>query len=157
VNFFKYALLFFLPLLAMKSYSAEEKVIGSYLLEYSIFKIDVYQITYINGEEIEKIVLDYKTNVSREISIEGWRVGLKHKLDKDLYLKKAQWIFDHTVDVKKGDRLTILKSSDGVRILKNEQLVGETSDPGISELVFEPWLGERPVDEELKDALLGKK
>lgn len=143
-------------LLTFKSFASDFELVGTYLLEYSIFKIDVYQISYFRGKDAEKLVLDYKTDVAKKYSIEGWKVGLKDKLKDKTLESKAQWLFDHTVDLKKGDKLTILKSSSQLEILKNDSLVGKSSDPATIGLAFEPWLGEKPVDEGLKLALLGK-
>lgn len=126
------------------------------MLEYSIFKIDVYQISYFQGKDTEKLVLDYRTDVEKKYSIEGWKVGLKDKLQDKNLESKIQWLYDHTVDLKKGDKLSLIKSSSQLEILKNDNLVGKTSDPVIIGLAFEPWLGEKPVDKELKAALLGK-
>jgi hypothetical protein len=130
------------------------KLMGSYLLEYSIFKIDIYVISYFKSSNQEKLVLDYKTAVKKKYSIEGWKVGLKHKLTDASINEKAQWLYDHSVDVEKGDKLIILKTTDYLEIYKNEELIGKTSDKMIMGLAFEPWLGEKPVKEELKGSLL---
>lgn len=130
---------------------------GTYLLEYSIFKVDIYQITYFKSENSEKLVLEYKRSVKKEHSIEGWRVGLKHKLNQSTYALKAQWLYDHTFDTNKGDILTILKKDKILEMYINEKLIGSTSDPVVAELAFEPWLGAKPVDEVLKASLLGLK
>ena len=143
-------------LFTLQANATDYKLIGSYLLEYSVFKIDVYQITYFKAQDAQKLVLEYKLAVKKDHSLEGWKLGLKHKLKDNLYLKKAQWIFDHTYDVEKGDRLSIIKKGGMLEIYHNEVLKGQTSDPIITELAFEPWLGEKPVDVGLKASLLGK-
>ena len=146
----------FLTLFSFQSFASDLNLVGSYLLEYSVFKIDVYQISYFKGKDIEKLVLDYKVDVEKKHSLEGWKVGLAHKLKDDLNRQKAQWLFDHTYDVKKGDSLSIVKTGELLEIYLNDKLMGKTSDPEIGKLSFEPWLGEKPVDANLKAALLGK-
>ena len=105
---------FLIALSFINGSAAEYKMLGTYLLEYSIFKIDVYQISYFKSGTSEKLVLDYKTGVEKKYSLEGWKVGLKHKLDQKVYQDKAQWLFDHTVDVSSGDKLIILRNNDEI-------------------------------------------
>lgn len=141
------------------AYSGQLKLVGTALAEFSIFKIDVYQISYFKGPEgLEELVLDYKTNVKRKYSIMGWEEGLKPVLDKNpAYQEKYKWIIDQVVDLKKGDIYTIRKELDTVSMLKNGKLVGKIKDPIIASLVFEPWLGKVPVDKNIKKQLLNLK
>lgn len=141
-------------ILSLKAFASDYQMVGTYLLEYSIFKIDVYQISYFKNEVGEKLVLDYKTDVKRKYSQEGWKVGLKHFLEEEKYKIKTQWLIENTVDVKSGDQLSIVRKQDSIEIYKNNELVAKTQDADIAKLAFEPWLGERPVSEELKKALL---
>lgn len=152
----KILILIILSFFQFHAFGSEYKQVGTYLLEYSIFKIDVYQITYFKAADSEKLLLDYKVDVAKKHSLEGWKVGLKHKLDKPEYKEKAQWLFDHTVDMKKGDKFEIVKTNGTLELIRNGNLIGKTTDPLVLELAFEPWLGEKPVDNKLKAALLGK-
>lgn len=145
-----------LILFSFQSFASDLKMVGTFLLEYSVFKIDVYQISYFKGMDSEKLVLDYKVDVKKKHSLEGWKVGLAHELKDDIRREKAQWLFDHTYDVKKGDSLSIVKTGELLEIYLNEKLMGSTTDPVIRQLSFEPWLGEKPVDANLKASLLGK-
>lgn len=153
IKLFSFLLLFFF---SQQSIASEFKLIGTHLLEYSFLKIDVYQISYFKSEDAEKLTLDYKLAVKKKHSLEGWKVGLKHKLSEKTNQDKAQWLFDHTFDVEKGDRLSIVKKKELIEIYINEKLMGSTSDPIIAGLAFEPWLGAKPVDNDLKASLLGK-
>lgn len=145
-----------LSFFTLSSNASEFRLMGTHLLEYSIFKIDIYQISYFKSSNAEKLVLDYKYPVKKDHSIEGWKFGLKHKLYEEENATKAKWFFDHCFDVKKGDRLTLLKKEGKLEIYLNDELKGKTNDDKIMALAFEPWLGENPVDVELKEALLGK-
>jgi hypothetical protein len=138
------------------SFADDYKFVGKFLLEYSIFKIDVYEISYfksVNGKE--KLVLDYKTNVKRKYSQEGWNVGLKHKAKIEKYQNKTKWLLDNTVDLAKGDKLSIVREKDKVTLIKNDKKLATIEDPLVAALAFEPWLGEKPVSIELKNSLLG--
>lgn len=130
--------------------------VGSYLLEYSIFKVDVYQITYFKGQDAEKLVLDYKIAVKKKYSQEGWKIGLQHRLKDQEYGLKVQWLLDNTDDMLESDQLVILREGDRLQILKNDKLIAMTKDENIAKLAFEPWLGSNPISVELKNALLGQ-
>jgi hypothetical protein len=132
------------------------KLIGTGLAEFSIFKIDVYQISYYRGKNgHEELHLDYKTNVKKKYSIMGWEEGLDPILKKKPeYKAKYDWIIKQVVDLKEGDLYVIRKNKDKVSMLKNNTLVGEIEDSIIASLVFEPWIGSVPVDEDLKKKLL---
>ena len=73
------------------------------------------------------------------------------------YTEKAKWLLDNTVDLKKSDKLSIVKDKIKVSLYKNDKLLATIDDAIVAELAFEPWLGERPVSMELKNSLLGLK
>ena len=153
------ALILILIISLSVSVSAQErKMIGTALLEYSIFKIDIYQVSYFKGpKDTEELVLEYKTNVKREHSKEGWKVGLEPIVkQRQLKAEQIKWIFDNTVDLAKGDKLTIRKQKDQVTLLKNDQQLATINDKLIASLILYPWLGDKPIDEEIKAKLLGK-
>lgn len=153
------ALIFILIISLSVGVSAQEKkMIGTALLEYSIFKIDIYQISFFKGpEDVEELVLEYKTNVKREYSQEGWKVGLEPIVkQKQLKPEQIKWIYDNTIDLAKGDKLTIRKKKDQVTLLKNGQQVATIKDELIASLIHYPWLGDKPIDDKIKAKLLGK-
>lgn len=130
-------------------------LVGTYLLEYSFLKIDVYQVSYLKNSNAEKILLDYKIAVKKEYTQEGWRVGLKHKIKDELYRQKSQWLLDNAVDVAAKDQLSITRTGKLVEIHKNNALVASIEDAEIALLAFEPWVGEKPLSPKMKEALLG--
>lgn len=150
----KYYLLFALLSFSLKA--GELKLIGTHLAEFSIFKIDIYQISYYKGgKDLEEMRLDYKTNVKRKYSIMGWEEGLKHILkEKPEYKSKYDWIVAQVVDLKKGDLYVIRKEKNTVSMLKNGKLLAKIEDEAIASLVYEPWIGSKPVDDKLKKDLL---
>lgn len=136
--------------------SDELKMVGTALAEFSIFKIDVYQISYFKAENgKEELHLDYKREVKKKYSIMGWEEGLEPVLKKNPdYKPKYDWIINQVVDLKEGDLYVIRKENSKVSMLKNGKLVGEIDDKIIASMVFEPWLGEVPVDKDIKKKLL---
>lgn len=147
--------LFCTPLLADDLKQAKLKLIGKALLEYSIFKIDVYDIAYYEVENPigSLIELKYKRDIDRDVSIKGWSAGFK-KLKADEQLK---WLSDKTIDMKENDIFRIWRLPNNVtRLEKNGVNVGESNDPKLHEVVHLTWIGEFSVDEDLKKKLLGK-
>lgn len=149
-------LVLFLFLLMPSSRADELKMVGTALAEFSIFKIDIYQISYFKGKNgKEELHLDYKREVKKKYSIMGWEEGLEPFLKKNPEHKdKYNWIINQVVDLKEGDLYVIKKENTKVSMLKNGKLVGEIDDKIIASMVFEPWLGEVPVDKDLKKKLL---
>lgn len=139
-------------------YAQDKKLIGRALLEYSIFKIDVYKLSYFKHKSgAEELLFEYKMDVKREYSKEGWVKTLAPLVKNDSKLKeKVKWLYDTTVGVKEGDKLSLLRFNNEVKITKNSKLIAKIKDKDISKLVFYPWLGEKPMSEDMKEKLLGK-
>ncbi|MFZ8932862.1 MAG: chalcone isomerase family protein [Bacteriovoracaceae bacterium] len=135
------------------------KLVGKALLEYSIFGFDVYELSYYKNEQGNKslLILDYKRDLKKEYSIKGWEVGFEKNIQrKEYYSDSMNWLKENTPAVKEGDKLFIYREPNLVRIYKNKQLLAEKNDNKTAEIVFRPWLGQYPVDEDVKKSLLGK-
>ena len=137
--------------------AGELKLVGSAMAEFSIFKIDVYQISYYKGKDKERMILDYKRDVKKKYSIMGWEEGLEPilKANPD-YKDKYNWIIKQVRDLKEGDIYIIDRNGEEVTMKKNNIVIGTIKDKIIASLVFKPWIGEKPVDKKLKKKLLGK-
>lgn len=134
-------------------------LIGKALLEYSIFKIDVYEASYYKGDDsLEELHLDYKRDVIRKHSIAGWEKGFEPIIKKDPSMKdKLQWVMDKTIDYDKGDLVILQRKGEQVKILRNDKIIAETKDAVVASYLFAPWIGEEPIDDDIKEKLLGKK
>ena len=73
--------------------------LGEKLIEFSIFSIDVYVVSYYekltkSEREARAINLNYKMNVSRSLSIKGWDEGFNwmNKTEKNKYEDAVKWI-----------------------------------------------------------------
>lgn len=132
------------------------QLIGESLLEVTIFKLDVYKISFYKAELAEKIKLKYLRDVEKKYSIMGWEQGLE-KYDSDKDKKAKSWLISTTADIKENDVIEIEKYKDKVIIKKNGDKTHESSDKNVRRLVFEPWIGKYPVSKEMKKDLLGKK
>ncbi len=139
--------------------SKDFKKVGNALLEYSIFGIDVYDISYYQNEMGDKafLILDYKLDLKKEYSVKGWDVGFEKNVQRKDYYKDAMaWLREHTPAVEDGDQVILYRESELARIYKNGKLIIEKKDNKIPEIIFRPWLGQHPVDEDVKNKLLGK-
>lgn len=137
-------------------YADELTLVGKGLLEYSVFKVDIYEISYYRGKDsLEALKLNYKTDVKKKYSIMGWEKGLATTLNRDPSLKsKLEWILENTIDFSKGDEFMIRKKKSEVSLLKNGKQFAVTNDEQIAQIIFHPWIGDDPVDAQLKQQLL---
>lgn len=148
-----------LALLLSTNISASElKLVGKSLLEFSIFKIDVYEISFYKGDTgVEEIHLDYKIDVEKKHSLTGWNKSLEHITSKNPKMKeKLNWILSNTNDYHKGDLVVLRKEDNKVSLLKNQKIIAQTEDAQIANIIFEPWIGAKPIDKKIKKQLLGK-
>tara|TARA_Y100000385_G_C12766399_1_gene497353 strand:- start:201 stop:665 length:465 start_codon:yes stop_codon:yes gene_type:complete len=144
-------------LLSASLQAAELKLVGKSLLEFSIFKIDVYEIYFYRGGNTEEIHLNYKVDVEKKHSLTGWNKSLEHLTSKNPELKsKLNWILSNTNDYNKGDRVILRRQNTEVSLIQNNKLVAKTNDELIAKIIFEPWIGEKPIDIDIKNELLGK-
>ncbi|MDC0254592.1 chalcone isomerase family protein [Bacteriovoracales bacterium] len=136
------------------------KLIGSGLLEYSIFKIDVYKIAFYKSlkSDCSLLKIIYEMDIEKNISNEGWKEGLKKNLKKeyDLYKKELKWIKEKTPNLKEKDQLIILRKNNMGLFIVNKKIIAKTKEKNISKLLHLPWLGPNPIDEDLKKSLLGQ-
>tara|TARA_B100000925_G_C22004558_1_gene472966 strand:+ start:31 stop:576 length:546 start_codon:yes stop_codon:yes gene_type:complete len=137
--------------------------LGEKLVEFSIFSIDVYVVSYYEkvSKDVSKaraINLNYKMNVSRSLSIKGWNEGFKwmNKSEKNKYKKAIKWIHDSTGDLLKRDNLTIFVVEGITTLKRNNKTIAVTGDPLVGEIILGPWVGEKPIREDVRKALLGK-
>jgi hypothetical protein len=134
--------------------------LGSKLIEFSIFKVDVYVVSYhIDGKSGSKAInLNYKMNVSKSLSIKGWEEGFKWMTDPEkIKFKSAiDWIKKSTVDLHKNDNLTIFVGQNMTVLKKNNKTIAVSKDSLVKEIILTPWIGEKPIREDVKKALLGK-
>jgi hypothetical protein len=137
--------------------------LGEKLIEFSIFSIDVYVVSYYEKTPSIKpkgraINLNYKMNVSKNLSIKGWEEGFKWMTKSDLkrYKDAISWIYNSTVNLLKGDNLTIFVVDGETIFKKNLKTISVSHDPLVGEIVLSPWVGKKPIREDVKKALLGK-
>lgn len=125
------------------------------------FFLKLYDIAYYQEGEKEVMRLHYLKNIRKEHSNIGWERGFESNFnDAQLtkYKKSLDWLYAQTPPVKKGDclKITANKKSGLVTISKNENEIARTSDKSLSNIIFYPWIGPKPLDSEVKENLKGK-
>jgi hypothetical protein len=137
---------------------------GSALLKFSIFKITIYKIDYhiySKEEDAQKeaLILTYQTDVAKSYSLKGWQAGIAPNISSPKKFKKQlDWINNNTPDFKENDVFKIEKINNKVvSFYKNNKLLAKKEDAKLAKIVFSPWLGEKPIDDEIKQNLLAKK
>jgi hypothetical protein len=135
----------------------EYKLIGSSLLEVTMFKLDVYKIKYYEKNKTEqKLTLKYLRDVEKKYSVMGWEQSLEKIKDKNLKSAK-EWLVNTSSDIKENDLIEIYKDSNSVIFKKNGVQTHKSKNPNIIQLVLEPWIGRYPITKEIKNELLGGK
>lgn len=138
--------------------------LGEKLIEFSIFSIDVYVVSYFerkhksSANKARAINLNYKMNVSKSLSIKGWDEGFKwmNKDEKNKYKEAVNWIHKSTVDLLKRDNLTIFVVEGITTLKRNNKTIAVSQDPLVGEIILGPWIGDKPIRTDVKKALLGK-
>jgi Chalcone isomerase-like len=88
--------------------------------------------------------------------------GLKANQTKEemMILAPAIKQFDAVIktagEVKEGSTLSLLLRESDVEVRLNKKLLGTNSTPGLSTALIKIWLGDHPIQESVKKALLGK-
>lgn len=130
---------------------------GSGVLEYLIW--DVYEVSFYNSQANQGdslIKIKYLIDLDKEKSVKGWIEGLEPvKLTDPEYAQAIKWLKENTQNVKDGDTIEYWKISPStVYILKNKKIVAKSKKDSVFRLVHYPWIGEFPVDVNLKSKLL---
>ena len=130
---------------------------GKALIEVTIFKIDVYEASYRTSKRLDTKLLEltYLMDVERKLSLKGWKEGFK-PLDKKVYKEAISWVEENTNDMKKGDVFSMLIDNKKVSLFHNGRFLASSTDPNVVKIIHFPWLGEKPLDEDIKNKLLGK-
>ncbi len=121
-----------------------------------VFFFDVYEIAFYKSSDkkLELLRLKYLRDIDKNASIKGWNKSFDDLKGKS---KAKKWILGLTPDMKKGQVFSLYKeASSKTYIYKESDLLGESSDREVYELVHYPWIGKNPFDKGIKNSLLGK-
>ncbi|MFG1492819.1 chalcone isomerase family protein [Halobacteriovorax sp. GFR7] len=133
--------------------SDQLRLIGKGTLSYFIW--DVYEVSYFknSSDKVELLKIRYLRDIEKKLSQKGWQEALKHYDNIESQLKA---FVESSVDVKEGDIISIYKlNGDKVVIKKNDKVILERrDDKKLYSLAHAPWIGEYPVDSDLKRDLL---
>ena len=139
------------------SLSPSSTLIGQGILYYSFFRIKVYNISYYKSDNKneEFIKIKYLRNVKSKHLQKGWEIGFtNNNLDISTLKDEMAWLETVTPSVKKDDEILIKKSLDKIEVYFNNNLIGQREGK-IAQIIYQPWIGPNPVDQDLKNKLLG--
>lgn len=127
-------------------------VVGLYLESKSHSAADV-----LRSQQVKRFDVVLRRDVDRDDIIDAWRKGLKRNSADVAKLKSeldqfAGWMSDFA----EGDTLTFLYvPGRGVTVFVKGKLKGTIAGADFAMALFAMWLGANPVDDGLKDGLLG--
>ena len=156
----------FEPRLTVEGRDLELRGIG--LLRYKVFLKAYFAALYLEPslEEVRetpagrRLELEYFWSIPADGFAQATRDGIARNVDADEYAKLSERIerlSEFYRDVSPGDRysLTFLPGQ-GTELALNGRALGVIEGEDFAEAVFAFWLGRAPLDEGLKEDLLGK-
>lgn len=117
--------------------------------------------TVINRDVGKQLIMHFLyKEVSRDDLVEAWNVGFNSNGSADQLNKLSSEINafnDMFETVKSGDRIVLdYTPAGGTSVFIREELKGVIEGKAFNDLLLSIWLGKSPVDEDLRDELLGK-
>jgi hypothetical protein len=153
----KWLILFILSfnLFASECISKSEQLSGKAKLSY--FFWDLYELGLYKDSKSTKMKINYLRDIEAELLNQGWEKGLKDNIkNQEEYQVVVSWLKKHTPSVKKGDCLEITIEDSKVSLNLNGKDLAQNNHRKLASYVLSPWIGEKPVDEDVKEELLGK-
>lgn len=117
--------------------------------------------TLVDTVEPRRMVLRMLRNVDANTLREALEEGLKNNISAPELAELKPQIDQLTTlmtgigKVKKGDAVTLDLTAEGVSVGLNGEVRGKIPGSGLARALLKVWLGDRPVDASLKQALLG--
>ncbi len=141
---------------------------GEYLYEFGILKIDVYKISLycdtasctqadiLSNKGSYALQFIYQRDIKSKYSKKGWEKGLKKNLKKNYinYIREVNWLKEITTDYKKNDEVILHVNRGKLTFHKNNEILAETKNAKLTEIIFLPWLGNNPINKAVKKKLL---
>ncbi|HSP57082.1 MAG TPA: chalcone isomerase family protein [Halomonas sp.] len=142
-------------------------LIGHGLFEYMIW--DAYAGAYYQAEATPEpaplsdvprhLELAYFHGIDAEDFAEATRDTVRDNLDPTGYARLEAALEDfngHYRDVVPGDRYALSWDGEQLRLALNDETLYQGDDLALANALFGIWLGEKPLGESFRDALLGK-
>jgi hypothetical protein len=142
-------------------------LIGHGLFEYMIW--DAYAGAYYQAADIlqpspqaavpRHLELEYFHPIEAGDFAEATRDKIRENLDNASYNSLIPALRDFNEqyrDVEPGDRYALRWDGDQLSLALNDQTLYRGEDPALANALFGIWLGEAPLNERFRDALLGR-
>jgi len=117
--------------------------------------------TVFNSDAGKQLIMHFLyKEVDRDDLVEAWNVGFESNGTAEQLAELSSQInaFNSMFDtVKSGDRIVLdYTPGGGTSVFIREELKGVIEGKAFNDLLLSIWLGKSPVDEDLRDELLGK-
>lgn len=132
---------------------------GKLVYKLAFIGFDVYLATlYQDDKNKDNKVMQFYflRDVEKKYLKQGWEEGLKADRSK-IKTKDWVWLNENTPDTKEGDIFELRSINGKFTMLINKKKIIEKDHKLFSKIIFNPWIGNEPVDEELKAKILGVK
>jgi hypothetical protein len=152
---------------AIEEEGTRYRLIGHGLFRYMIW--DAYAGAYYQAEDAptpapqsdvpRRLVLHYFHTIEAEEFAEATRETVRDSLDAEEYSAIVSGLQDfnaHYRDVEPGDRYALTWDGDSLTLALNDERLYQGEDPALAAALFGIWLGEEPLGEGFRDALLGR-
>jgi hypothetical protein len=144
---------------------------GIGLRTFSIFHIPIYVAglyleqrsgdpdAILRSPERKLIDIEFLRDVDAEEARKAWREGFERNCKTPCYLdpRDIGRFLAAVPSLHKGDKTTLLFTSNGVGVRLNEQSMGDIADPHFAEMMLATFIGPEPPTPRLKRQLLGNR
>jgi hypothetical protein len=108
-------------------------------------------------EQTKLVVITFLRDAERSRMLDAMRSGIDSQPARIKQMAQKNWPdFERRLpDPRKDGRMALAYAQGRLELRHNNKLAGSWNDPGLAEALFSMWLGQRPVDSDLKQGLLG--
>lgn len=131
---------------------------GVFKVGFWPLRFKVYKVKRSLSDKEEVLSFKYLRDVDQDLSCEGWKQSLERMLSLDEIKDQIKLLCSQVPDIKEGDLLKISKLEEQNLVISlSEKTLIKSTDKKLLDIIFLPWLGEKPIDDQMKKDLLGEK
>ena len=136
---------FNVAVIALYGSSSYSEATGSPLIDFPAV-VEIHFLRDVDWDDITgELDLGLKANQTKE-----------EMVNLSPAIKQLNEVIKTAGEVKDGSSVSLLMRENEVEVRLNNKLLGTNSTPGLGKALLKIWLGDHPVQESVKKALLGK-
>ena len=136
---------FNVAVIALYGSSSYSEATGSPLIDFPAV-VEIHFLRDVDWDDITgELDLGLKANQTKE-----------EMVNLSPAIKQLNEVIKTAGEVKDGSSVSLLMRENEVEVRLNKKLLGTNSTPGLGKALLKIWLGDHPVQESVKKALLGK-